>query len=130
MSYALGIDIGTTFTAAATLRDGHAQILALGPMWFYQLMTLHGVGMVGVAAIAGAAIMWHFLSQYVELSERILKTNLLLFLMGVAMLLGSVLIGRFHSAWTFLYPLPGKSMGMWSTGAAALLPALRRGGRR
>lgn len=105
------------------MRAEQAQILALGPMWFYQLMTLHGVGMVGVAAIAGAAIMWHFLSQYVELSERILKTNLGLFLMGVAMLLGSVLIGRFHSAWTFLYPLPGKSMGMWSTGAAALFLA-------
>ena len=28
------------------MRAEQAQILALGPMWFYQLMTLHGVGMV------------------------------------------------------------------------------------
>lgn len=30
MSYVLGIDIGTTFTAAAILRDGHAQVVTLG----------------------------------------------------------------------------------------------------
>ena len=28
--YALGIDLGTTFTAAATWRGGHAEIVALG----------------------------------------------------------------------------------------------------
>ena len=28
--YALGIDLGTTFTAAATWRNGHAEIVALG----------------------------------------------------------------------------------------------------
>ena len=30
MSYVLGIDIGTTFTAAAILRNGHAQVVTLG----------------------------------------------------------------------------------------------------
>ena len=28
--YALGIDLGTVFTAAATWRDGHAEIATLG----------------------------------------------------------------------------------------------------
>jgi len=28
--YALGIDLGTTFTAAATWRNGHAEIASLG----------------------------------------------------------------------------------------------------
>ena len=102
------------------MRMEQAQYIELGPMWFYQLMTLHGAGMVGVAAIAGAAIMWHFLRQYVSLSERIFMANLALFLVGVAMIVASVLGGNFHGAWTFLYPLPTKSMGLWSPGAAAL----------
>ncbi|MCL4184416.1 MAG: cbb3-type cytochrome c oxidase subunit I [Burkholderiaceae bacterium] len=102
------------------MRMEQAELIALGPMWFYQLMTLHGAGMVGIAAIAGAAIMWHFLAQYVALSPRIFLANLGLFLAGVAMILASVIGGHFHGGWTFLHPLPSRSMGMWSPGAAAL----------
>ncbi|MCM2251924.1 MAG: cbb3-type cytochrome c oxidase subunit I, partial [Ramlibacter sp.] len=102
------------------MRLEQAQVINLGPMWFYQLMTLHGAGMVGIAAIAGAAIMWHFLRQYVDLSRPIFVANLALFLVGVAMILASVLLGNFHGAWTFLYPMPSKAMGMWSQEAAAL----------
>lgn len=102
------------------MRLEQAQLINLGPIRFYQLMTLHGAGMVGIAGIAGAAIMWHFLRQYVNLSKGIFIANLALFLVGVVMILASVLLGQFHGAWTFLYPMPGKSMGMWSPGAAAL----------
>lgn len=102
------------------MRLEQAQLISVGPVWFYKIMTLHGAGMVGITAIAGAAIMWHFLRQYVDLSQRIFVANLVLFLVGVVMILVSVLFGHFHGAWTFLYPLPSKSMGMWSPGAAAL----------
>lgn len=102
------------------LRMEQAQIIAMGANWFYELMTIHGAGMVGIAGIAGAAIMWHFLRQYVALNEGIFLTNLVLFLAGVGMILASVLFGHFHGAWTFLYPMPSKSMGMWSREAAAM----------
>jgi cytochrome c oxidase subunit I len=102
------------------MRLEQAQLVNMGALMFYQLMTLHGAGMVGIAGLAGAAIMWHFLRQYVDLSKGIFVANLALFLVGVSMILASVLLGHFHGAWTFLYPMPSKSMGMWSQGAAAM----------
>lgn len=101
------------------MRAEQAQLISIGANAFYQLMTLHGAGMVGIAGIAGAAIMWHFLGQYVRLSTTVLYANLALFLVGVAMAIGAVFIGNFHGAWTFLFPLPGNSMGLWSNEAAA-----------
>lgn len=102
------------------MRLEQAQIIPLGADHFYELMTLHGAGMVGVAGLSGAAIMWHFLRQYVRLSHALFAANLALFLLGVVMILASVLGGKFAGAWTFLYPLPGQSMGIWGKDAAAL----------
>ena len=103
-----------------TMRLEQAQIIDIGANHFYELMTLHGAGMVGIAGLGGAAIMWHFLRQYVRLSHALLLANLALFLLGVVMILASVLLGKFAGAWTFLYPLPGQSMGIWGRDAAAL----------
>lgn len=94
------------------MRMEQAQFISMGATWFYELMTLHGAGMVGIAGLAGAAVMWHFLRQYVDLSQGIFITNLVLFLVGVVMILASVLFGHFQGGWTFLYPLPAKSMGI------------------
>ncbi|MBI2308210.1 MAG: cbb3-type cytochrome c oxidase subunit I [Rhodocyclales bacterium] len=105
--------------AGLLMRLEQAQMISIGANGFYQLMTVHGAGMVGIAGIAGAAIMWHFLNQYAALSVRVLVGNLALFVIGVAMVLGSVFVGNFHGAWTFLFPLPGNSLGLWSREAAA-----------
>lgn len=102
------------------MRLEQAQVIAIGVGRFYELMTLHGAGMVGVAALGGSAIMWHFLRQYVRLSSALFIANLALFLLGVLLILASVLWGHFAGAWTFLYPLPGQSMGVWGNEAAAL----------
>ena len=64
------------------LRLAQAEWLSIPPDIFYEIMTVHGVGMVGIAGLAGAGIMWHFLTQYVRLNQGILITNLVMFLGG------------------------------------------------
>jgi len=98
-----------------TMRSAQAGGLAIPAEIFYQLMTAHGIGMVGIAGMCGAAIMWYFLGQYVKLSTPIFLLNLGLFLIGVVMILGAIFIGGFASAWTFLYPLPANSGGAWTS---------------
>lgn len=100
------------------MRLSQGMVIQLPADFFYQIMTAHGAGMVGIAGLAGAAIMWYFLRQYVELTTSILVANLVLFLIGVVFILSAIFIGRFAGAWTFLYPLPAHSMGVWSAGAA------------
>ncbi len=95
-----------------------ASFISLGPDLFYQLMTLHGAGMVGTAGLAALAVNWYYLSRYVKLNQRIFLAGLLLALVAVLMIVGSILIGKFAAAWTFLYPLPANPLGLWSTGAA------------
>lgn len=101
-----------------TMRLAQGQLISIPDELFYQMLTMHGNGMVGSAAIGGAAIMWYFLGQYVHLSTRIYVLNLVLFVIGAVMIIGAVFGGGFAGAWTFLYPLPAKSMGVWDNGAA------------
>ncbi len=101
------------------MRLSQGELLPLPPERFYQVMTAHGIGMVGIAGFSGAAVMWWFLSRAVQLSTAILIANLVLFLVGVVLILGAVFIGGFAGAWTFLYPLPALSGGNWGENAAA-----------
>lgn len=102
------------------MRLTQGQLIELGPDLFYQVLTAHGIGMVAIAGLGGSAVMWRFLGQYVDLNYKIAIINLVLFLVGVALVLGSIFLGGFAAAWTFLYPLPTHSMGLWSLNAAAV----------
>ena len=114
-----GLVVLLMMTLGLTMRLIQGGVIDLGMDRFYEIMTVHGTGMVGIAGLAGAAIMWYFLRQYVPVSTKVFLFNLALFLIGVVFILGSVIFGGFAGAWTFLYPLPASSMGLWSTGAAA-----------
>ena len=51
------------------MRASQAGVVTIPPNRFYQLLTAHGIGMVAIAGLGGAAVMWHFLSRYVSLSR-------------------------------------------------------------
>ncbi len=101
------------------MRSSQAGFIAIPANRFYQLLTAHGIGMVAISGLGGAAVMWYFLSRYVSLSRGILLANLAFFLLGVVLVLGAIFVGGFAAGWTFLYPLAARSLGAWGPGAAA-----------
>jgi cytochrome c oxidase subunit 1 len=102
------------------MRLAQGEVIEVGQTLFYRLLTVHGTGMVGIAALGGASIMWYFVRRHVDASTAVFWVNLALFLVGVSMILAGILLGGFAGAWTFLYPLPAMGRGLWETGAAAL----------
>lgn len=102
------------------MRLSQADVIAIPDNRFYQILTAHGIGMVAIAGLGSSAVMWYFLSRYVSLTRGILVANLVFFLAGVVLVLGSIFIGGFAAAWTFLFPLPAQSLGTWSANTAAI----------
>lgn len=101
------------------------KLITISDGFFYKIMTLHGTGMIGAGALAGTAIMYYFASQYVKLSKAIFVTNIVLSIIGVVMVLIAIFVFDFAAAWTFLYPLPAISGGMWgATGAFLYLAGM------
>ena len=104
------------------MRAAQAQWIDVDPALFYQLLTAHGAGMVGTAALSGAAIMWYFCGRHIVLTAAIFWAFLGFFLLGVVLILGAIFLGGFGGAWTFLFPLPAMSGGAWGVwGAAAFM---------
>lgn len=94
------------------------EMISITPQWFYKIMTAHGTGMVGIAALGGTAILWYFLSKYVKLNPAVLIVNFGLFLTGVTMVLIAIFVFDFSDGWTFLYPLPAQSAKMYGAAGA------------
>lgn len=86
---------------------------------FYRLLGLHGAGVVGTMGMVATAVMWFFLRKYVPLHLWAFLANYVLFLVGALCIIGAILIGNYGALWTFLYPMPVDSMGMWGPNAAA-----------
>ncbi len=105
----------------AFMRSVQGGVLPQGESWFYQAMTLHGVGMVGVWYVASMAIVADLLGRYVKPSAAVASFALWGTVVGVAMLLASVFIGRYAAGWYFLYPLPFK--GEWPAWSNTLFMA-------
>lgn len=107
-----------TFGVMMLLNQGN--VFKISPQLFYKIMTVHGTGMVGIAALGGSAIMWYFLSKYIHLNHKVFFTNLILSLIGVVMILTAIFVFNFSDGWTFLYPLPSFSAKINGTTGALL----------
>ncbi len=102
------------------MRAAQGNLIELEAPFFYQLLSVHGAGMVGTAGLSGAAVMWYFVGRYVPLSARMYWAFIALFLLGVVFILTAIFIGRYGGGWTFLFPLPAISGEAWEPWAAAL----------
>ena len=91
------------------------------PEWFYAVLTMHGLGMVGVWFVAGFAAMSFVLSSHVRPSLVVSRIALGMTLVGVVLLLAATLVGKLGVGWYFLYPLPFFSGGVWPGWATAAL---------
>lgn len=103
-----------------TMRSGQATWLAVPPDLFYRFLSMHGAGMVGTTALATTAVMWYFLRKYVRLHLWAFMTNYVLFMLGALCIIFAIFVDGYGALWTFLYPLPVQSMGLWTPNAAAL----------
>lgn len=89
------------------------------PEWFYAVLTLHGVGMVGLWFVAGMAAVSYLLANYIRPLQRVSWLALGGTLVGFTLLIVATTKGLFGTGWYFLYPLPLYSQGTcpsWATG--------------
>ena len=103
-----------------TMRSAQSTWLAVPPDLFYRILSMHGAGMVGTTALATTAVMWYFLRKYVRLHLWAFMTNYVLFMLGALCIIFAIFVDGYGALWTFLYPLPVQSMGLWTPNAAAL----------
>lgn len=86
------------------------------PTTFYIYMTTHGLTMIGIWFVAGMAAINYLMERYLKTSYTVNVLAFVMTVLGVLMLWTATFIGKFHAAWTFLYPLPFKVMWAdWAT---------------
>ncbi|MCC6640223.1 MAG: cbb3-type cytochrome c oxidase subunit I [Deltaproteobacteria bacterium] len=101
------------------MRTAQGNWMSIPPDLFYQLLSMHGTGMVGTMGMITTAVMWFFLRKYVKLHLWAFVANFVLFLFGALCIIGAIFVGNYGALWTFLYPLPVALAKTWSNGAAA-----------
>jgi cytochrome c oxidase subunit I len=102
------------------VRTSQAAQNLVDPGVFYAAMTLHGIGMVGVALTIIAAVFWYVMAKALPLSPAVMRGVYVLTGAGVVLILASTLFG-YATGWTFLYPLPQRPGPVgWPTWTSAL----------
>jgi len=102
-----------------TMRAAQATWLNVAPDLFYELLSMHGAGMVGTMSLVTTAVMWFFLRKYARLHLWAFLANYVLFMLGAVCIILSIFVGGYGALWTFLYPLPVHGL-LWPSGSAAL----------
>ncbi|MQA31547.1 MAG: hypothetical protein GEU82_17215 [Luteitalea sp.] len=87
---------------------------SVAPEWFYAVLTLHSLGMVGAWFVGTMAGISYLLSKYTRPSLAVARFAYLGTIAGVVLLIACTLVGRFGAGWYFLFPLPLYAQGVWS----------------
>lgn len=102
------------------MRLTQADVLGISPSGFYELLTLHGAGMLTGALLATMGGMWYALRTELVLSVRRAVYSYAAINLGAVFVLIAVQPGGFATGWTFLWPLPFFSVGEWGTWATTV----------
>ena len=83
-----------------TMRMSQATWLNVAPDLFYRILSMHGAGMVGTAALVTTAVMWFFLRKYVTLHLWAFVSNYVLFMIGAVCIIVAIFIDGYGGLWT------------------------------
>ena len=92
--------------------------LGMRAEWFYAVLTLHSLGMVGTWFVGSMAGVSYLLLRYTRPSLAVSKFNYGGTLLGVVLLIPCTLGRLFGTGWYFLYPLPLYGQGVWAPWAS------------
>ena len=88
-----------------TLRGAQSNLLPMVPAErFYSILTMHGLGMVGLWYVAAMAGTCDVVRKYVRIHMWVNWVAFVGTVSGVVMLLAATLIGKYGPGWYFLYP--------------------------
>jgi cytochrome c oxidase subunit 1 len=100
-----------------TMRMAQAQWISIQPTMFYELLTLHGAGMIIALVVCAMGGLWFLMRRRISLSAPLAVASWILIMLGVAGVVISVVFGHYAGLYTFLYPLPFiGSWPSWATG--------------
>lgn len=100
------------------MRLDQAGLWNFDPSLFYEILTLHGAGMLNAALIAALGGMIEALNGSTPLDARFLWTAYVISCLAFPIIVVATMIGGVGAGWTMLYPLPYHSLGEWSVTAA------------
>jgi cytochrome c oxidase subunit 1 len=88
------------------MRLNQSGVINQSPVTFYSHLTTHGLTMIAIWLVAGMAAVNYLLQRYVQVNYSANIFAMVFTVIGVGLFWTSTFIGKFHSGWTFLYPLP------------------------
>lgn len=102
-----------------TMRLDQAGFWVIDPAIFYQILTLHGAGMVAAALVVAIGGLADVLNRSTPLSARAFWAAYVVNFLAFGFVIIGTLVGGVGAGWTMLYPLPYRSGGAWTVMAAA-----------
>jgi len=100
------------------MRLDQAGFWTFDPSLFYEIMTLHGAGMLNGALIAAVGGLIEVLNGSTSLEPRYLLTAYVIGCFSFAIIILATMVGGVGAGWTMLYPLPYHSVNEWTITAA------------